>query len=96
MVLCIPARLHSRRFTVFLSTICHKYYRLSRATALVCLPVASFKPFFEVAYWLILAYLLGKELNITLNKGLNIIASSYGVGLIIWVVAVMFFILNMS
>tara|TARA_R110002049_G_scaffold203126_3_gene373719 strand:+ start:1412 stop:1543 length:132 start_codon:yes stop_codon:yes gene_type:complete len=43
-----------------------------------------------------LAYLLGKELNITLNKGLNIIASSYGVGLIIWVVAVMFFILNMS
>jgi len=51
---------------------------------------------FEIAYWFILAYLLGKELKITTDKGLTIVASSYGVGLLIWVVAVMFFTLNMS
>lgn len=51
---------------------------------------------FEVTYWILLAYLLGKELKITTDMGLNIVASSYGVGLLIWVVAVMFFTLNMS
>lgn len=51
---------------------------------------------FELAYWFILAYLLGKELSITTDKGLTIVASSYGVGLLIWVVAIMFFTLNMS
>lgn len=51
---------------------------------------------FELAYWAILAYLLGKELNISTNKGLSIVASSYGVGLLIWVVTIMFLTLNMS
>jgi len=51
---------------------------------------------FELAYWFILAYLLGKELNENTDKGFSIIASSYGVSLLIWVVAVMFFTLNMS
>ena len=51
---------------------------------------------FELAYWFILAYLLGKALNENTDKGLGIVASSYGVGLLIWVVAVMFFTLNMS
>lgn len=51
---------------------------------------------FEVAYWFILAYLLGKEFKEDIYKGLTIVASSYGVGLVIWVVAVMFFTLNMS
>jgi hypothetical protein len=51
---------------------------------------------FEIAYWFILAYLLGKELKVTTKKGLTIVASSYGVGLAIWVVAVMFLTLNMS
>jgi len=51
---------------------------------------------FELAYWVILAYLLGKELKISTDKGLTIVASSYGVGLVIWVVAVMFLTLNMS
>lgn len=51
---------------------------------------------FEVAYWLILAYLIGKELKVTITKGLTIVASSYGVGLVIWVVGVMFLTLNMS
>lgn len=51
---------------------------------------------FEVAYWFILAYLIGKEINETTDKGLSIVASSYGVGLLIWVVGVMFLTLNMS
>jgi hypothetical protein len=51
---------------------------------------------FEVAYWLVLAYLLGKEFKEDIYKGLTVVASSYGVGLVIWVVAVMFFTLNMS
>lgn len=51
---------------------------------------------FELTYWVILAYLLGKELKVSTNKGLSIVASSYGVGLLIWVVAIMFLTLNMS
>ena len=51
---------------------------------------------FELAYWFILTYLLGKELESTTDKGLSIVASSYGVGLLIWVVGVMFLTLNMS
>ncbi|WP_299520037.1 hypothetical protein [Winogradskyella sp.] len=52
---------------------------------------------FELAYWVILAYLIGKEINDTKStKGLQIVASSYGVSLLIWVVGVMFFTLNMS
>ena len=52
---------------------------------------------FELAYWFILAYLIGKEINDTKStKGLQIVASSYGVSLLIWVVGVMFFTLNTS
>ena len=51
---------------------------------------------FELAYWVILAYLIGKELNENTDKGMSIIASSYGVSLLIWVVGVMFFTLNIT
>ena len=51
---------------------------------------------FELAYWLVLAYLIGKELNENTDKGFSIVASSYGVSLLIWAVGVMFFTLNMS
>ncbi len=51
---------------------------------------------FELAYWFILAYLIGKELNENTDKGFSIVASSYGVSLLIWVVGVMFITLNMS
>ena len=51
---------------------------------------------FELAYWFILAYLIGKELNENTDKGFSIVASSYGVSILIWVVGVMFFTLNMS
>jgi len=51
---------------------------------------------FEFAYWFILASLISKELKTTTSKGFSIVASSYGVALLIWVVGVMFFTLNMS
>jgi hypothetical protein len=51
---------------------------------------------FELSYWFILAYLLGKELKTTSDKGFTIVASSYGVGLAIWIVGVMFITLNMN
>lgn len=51
---------------------------------------------FELAYWVILAYLIGKELNENTDKGMSIVVSSYGVSLLIWVVGVMFFTLNIS
>ena len=49
---------------------------------------------FEVAYWFILAFLLAKALQITKSRAFTIVASSYGVGLLIWVAGVMFLILN--
>lgn len=60
---------------------------------------------FELAYWLLLAYYIGKMASPTKNKeknkypidfGLKIVASSYGVALLLWVVVVMFFTLNYS
>lgn len=51
---------------------------------------------FELFYWFILSYLIGNELNENTDKGFSIVASSYGVSLLIWVVGVMFFTLNMS
>jgi len=51
---------------------------------------------FELAYWFVLAYLIGKELNENTDKGFSIVASSYGVSLLIWVIGVMFLTLNMS
>lgn len=49
---------------------------------------------FQVAYWFILAWLIGKELKSDLNNGLKIVLSSYGTSLLIWMVAVMFLTLN--
>lgn len=57
---------------------------------------------FELAYWLILAYFIGKLAFTTKDKGkpmdlgLKIVASSYGSALLLWVVVVMFFTLNYS
>lgn len=60
---------------------------------------------FELMYWLLLAYYIGKMASPTKNKeknkypidfGLKIVASSYGVALLLWVVVVMFFTLNYS
>jgi len=52
---------------------------------------------FEIIYWIVLAILLEKAMNIKKsNLGIKIVASSYGPALLIWVVAVMFFTLNIG
>lgn len=51
---------------------------------------------FELIYWFILAYLLGKQLGVSTKKSFIIVASSYGVALLIWVGAVMYLTLNLS
>ncbi|SHG10501.1 hypothetical protein SAMN05444396_104344 [Flavobacterium segetis] len=52
--------------------------------------------FFELGYWLILAYYIGKATETTMDHGLKIVASSYGSALLLWVVVIMFFTLNYS
>jgi hypothetical protein len=51
---------------------------------------------FELCYWLLLGYGLSKALKQSMDYAMGIVASSYGVGLLIWVAGVMFFMLNMS
>ncbi len=51
---------------------------------------------FELVYWIVLAYFIGKEIKSTTDFSLKIVASSYGSAMLIWVVAVMFFTLNVS
>ncbi|CEN38748.1 hypothetical protein [Capnocytophaga cynodegmi] len=49
---------------------------------------------FEAFYWWFLAHQLDKIFNEQKEKGLSIVVSGYGVGLLLWVVGVMFFTLN--
>lgn len=51
---------------------------------------------FEIAYFLVLAYGLWKLLKNKFSKSLEIVAVSYGSGLVIWLGLVMFFTLNIS
>lgn len=51
---------------------------------------------FELAYWLILAFYIGKATETNMDNGLKIVASSYGSALLLWVVMIMFFTLNYS
>jgi hypothetical protein len=51
---------------------------------------------FELAYWLILAYQIGKATETNMDRGLKIVACSYGFALLMWVVTIMFFTLNYS
>lgn len=51
---------------------------------------------FELVYWLILAYYIGKATKTTMDNGLKIVAYSYGSALLLWVVTIMFFTLNYS
>ena len=51
---------------------------------------------FELAYWLILAYYIGKVTQSNMDKGLKIVVYSYGPALLLWVVTIMFFTLNYS
>lgn len=51
---------------------------------------------FELVYWLILAYYIGKATDTNMDIGLKIVACSYGPVLLLWVVTIMFFTLNYS
>ena len=57
---------------------------------------------FELAYWLLLAYFIGKlaftekDKGKPMDLGFKIVASSYGSALLLWVVVMMFFTLNYS
>ena len=51
---------------------------------------------FEVVYWFVLAFGIKKRLDLTFSKAFNAVMLSYGICLFIWIVAVMFFYLNMS
>ncbi len=51
---------------------------------------------FELAYWLILSYYMGKATQSNMDNGLKIVACSYGPVLLFWVVTIMFFTLNYS
>jgi hypothetical protein len=51
---------------------------------------------FELAYWLILAYYIGKATQSNMDSGLKIVGYSYGSALLLWVVTIMFITLNYS
>lgn len=51
---------------------------------------------FELFYWLVLAGLLSSVINQTFGKSLKTVASSYGIGLLLWVLFVMFLTVNLT
>lgn len=51
---------------------------------------------FELLYWIALAGLLSSVINQTFGKSLKTVASSYGIGLMLWVLFVMFLTVNHS
>lgn len=57
---------------------------------------------FELGYWLLLSYFIGKlafsekDKGNPMDLGFKIVASSYGSALLLWMVVVMFFTLNYS
>ena len=50
----------------------------------------------EVAYWLLLAYGLGRVLRRTPSEGFRLVAASYGPALAIWVLFVVFLTVNLG
>ncbi|WP_310559150.1 hypothetical protein [Flavobacterium sp.] len=51
---------------------------------------------FELVYWLLLAFYLGKATETNMDKGFKIVVFSYGPALLLWIVLVMFLTLNNS
>lgn len=45
---------------------------------------------FELAYWVVLSLLLGRELNQHFDNMFRLVSSTYGVGLFLWLVVVIF------
>jgi hypothetical protein len=50
----------------------------------------------ELAYWLLLAYGMAKALQKPLTDGLRLVAASYGPGLVLWVLFVVFLTINLG
>lgn len=51
---------------------------------------------FEVAYWFLLAYGVADVTGFSFKRSFGLVASSYGVGLVLWVVLVMFLTITYS
>jgi hypothetical protein len=51
---------------------------------------------FEVLYWVVLAYQLKPVLNEDFSGSLGFVGRTYGVGLVIWVILVMFLTVSIS
>lgn len=51
---------------------------------------------FEVLYWVVLAYQLKPVLNEDFSSSLGFVGRTYGVGLVIWVILVMFLTVSIS
>ena len=51
---------------------------------------------FELLYWLVLARLLSEVINQPFDKSIKTVASSYGVGMFLWVLFIMFLTVNLT
>jgi hypothetical protein len=51
---------------------------------------------FEVTYWVVLAILLGKLIQVSTDKAFEYVAKGYGTGLLLWVLLIVFITLNYS
>jgi hypothetical protein len=51
---------------------------------------------FEISYWVLLASLFAKEIQKSFWKAFEFVLTTYGVGLLIWVIFISFIILNFS
>lgn len=51
---------------------------------------------FEVAYWFALAYGVSQLIEIPMPKAFGVVATSYGSGLLVWVVFIMFLTVSLS
>ena len=51
---------------------------------------------FELAYWLVLAYGVSQVIEIPMPRAFGLVAASYGSGLLVWVVFIMFLTVSLS
>jgi hypothetical protein len=51
---------------------------------------------FELFYWLVLAWLLTRVIEQPFGSSLKIVASSYGIGMLLWILFIMFLTVNLS
>ena len=51
---------------------------------------------FELAYWIVLSLLLAREVDLHFEKMFRLVSSTYGVGLFLWVVVVIFISVSLT